>query len=448
MTLKLVGAPGVIRRAAMNAVTYVRGKETETYHSLAALIRDDVDRAAAIRALQRIPRRFWPEDEAGALLRSILAYVRAIPVEDRTSPSALEAMQFADALAALLPSDEALAARAELGDLGVRVIRIGTLPHRMAYDTERIVVEAGKPVEFIFENTDLMPHNFVITKPGALEEVGLLAESTAQQPDALGRHYVPRSEQILLASTLLSPSQSEVLSYVAPEAPGVYPFVCTYPGHWRRMFGALYVVDDLDRYQTEPEAYLASNPLPVLDELLKFNRPRTEWTFEELASSVRSLSHGRSFGSAKQIFEVASCVACHRMNAVGLEIGPDLTKLDPKWQSAEILQEVLDPSKQINEKYFTYTFLLDSGKVVTGLVIEETSDNVTVIENPLANAEPLMLKKTEIESRQKSTVSIMPKGLLDKLTREEILDLIAYVSSRGDPKHKFFSGEHAHGTEH
>ena len=63
-----------------------------------------------------------------------------------------------------------------------------------------------------------------------------------------------------------------------------------------------------------------------------------------------------------------------------------------------------------------------------------------VIENPLAKAEPLVLKPSEIVERKKSPTSIMPKGLLDKLTREEILDLIAYVVAKGDQDHPLFQG--------
>jgi hypothetical protein len=69
---------------------------------------------------------------------------------------------------------------------------------------------------------------------------------------------------------------------------------------------------------------------------------------------------------------------------------------------------------------------------------------VKVIENPLAKAEPITLKKSEIDAQKKSPTSLMPKGLLDKMTQEEILDLIAYVASKGDPKHKLFQGGHEH----
>ena len=289
-----------------------------------------------------------------------------------------------------------------------------------------------------------MPHNFVITQPGAMEEIGLMAEATAQSPDAAKRQYVPNSGKILLKSKLLQPRDSEKISFTAPSTPGIYPYVCTYPGHWRRMYGALYVVEDLDSYLANPDEYLAAHPLEIKDELLKFNRPRTEWKFEDLASAVATMEHGRSFGDAKQLFTVANCVACHKLNGAGQEIGPDLAKLDPKYKAIDILAEILDPSKQINEKFQTYIFELTSGKIVTGLVLEENDDVVKLIENPLAKADPVLIKKSEIDVREKSPVSIMPKGLLEKLTRDEILDLIAYITARGDKDNMLFHGGHDH----
>jgi hypothetical protein len=68
-----------------------------------------------------------------------------------------------------------------------------------------------------------------------------------------------------------------------------------------------------------------------------------------------------------------------------------------------------------------------------------------VIENPLASTKPLELKETAIIEQKKLATSIMPKGLLDKLTRDEILDLLAYVWGKADPKAKYFGDPHAHG---
>jgi putative heme-binding domain-containing protein len=440
------GPEGALRRSAMVALTSVRGKEAETFKALARFVRGEgSDRSAAIRAVSRIPVADWPVVEAGPTLDSLLAYVKTIPPRDRTSPNALDALQLSDTLAGLLPADRASKARRELGDLGVRVIRLGAVTDQMLFDKDRIAAQAGKPVEIVFENGDIMPHNFVVTKPGALEEVGLLGESSSTQPGALERNYVPPSDKILVASRLLAPRDSQKISFTAPTKPGVYPYVCTYPGHWRRMYGAFYVVEDIAAYLADPTGYLAAHPLPILDDLLKNNRPRKEWTYDDLASSVDALDRGRSFANGKQIFEVASCVSCHRMNGVGEQVGQDLTQLDPKTTKLEILRSLLEPSAKIDEKYLTHVFALKSGKVVTGMILEATPQLIKLIENPMAKSPPVFIDVADIEDRSKSPTSIMPKGLLDKLTREEILDLIAYVASKGDAKAPLFQGQHDHG---
>jgi putative heme-binding domain-containing protein len=441
------GPEGSLRRAALVALTSVRGREAETFRAISRFVRDDIDRHAAIRALLRVPASYWPPEESGTLLDRLVAYVKTIPTADRTSPNAVDALQLADALASTLPADRAMAARRQIGDLGVRVIRLGTVTDQMLFDKERIAARAGKPVEIVFENGDIMPHNFVVTKPGALEAVGLLGESSATQPGALERNYVPPSDQILVASRLLAPRDSQRISFTAPEKPGVYPYVCTYPGHWRRMYGAFYVVADLDAYLADPAGYLARNPLPISDELLKNNRPRKEWTYDDLSSSVESLDRGRSFGNGRQMFAIASCVSCHRIGDAGQQVGPDLTKLDPKTTKADILRNLIEPSARVDEKYRTNVFQTKSGRVVSGMVLEETPERVKVIENPLAKSEPVTLEKSDIEERTSSATSIMPKGLLEKLTREEILDLVAYVAAKGDPTSPFFQAQpgHAHG---
>jgi putative heme-binding domain-containing protein len=290
-----------------------------------------------------------------------------------------------------------------------------------------------------------MPHNFAILRPGKLEAVGIMAEAQATQPGAMERNYVPVTNDVLIASRLLQPRDRQRLNYTAPKEPGIYPYVCTYPGHWRRMYGALYVVADLEGYLADPEGYLAKNPLPVRDELLKFNRPRKEWKFEELAPEVEKMHDGRSFATAKQIFTVASCVSCHKLNGVGHEIGQDLTKIDPKIDKpTEILRHILEPSLKIDEKYQTWVFDLTSGKKITGMILEQKDGVYKVIENPLAKAEPVEIRESDIDQKTKSATSIMPKGLLDKLTKEEILDLIAYIAAKGNERHPLFQGEHAH----
>ena len=436
----------LVRRDAMIALTTVRGQEAKTFQTLAKFIKDDTDRLAAVRAMQRIPKQYWPKEDVTPMVELMLKHIRNIPTKERTAPDALDALEFADRLTTLLPFDQAKKARVELGELGVRVIRIGTLPERMAFDKEVIVVQKGKAVEFLIENFDLMPHNIVFAKPGSLEELGKFAEANAQDPAFQARFFVPNSNKVLLASTLLQPREVQKLSFIAPTQPGVYPYVCTYPGHWMRMHGALYVVDNIEEYLANPEVYLAKNPLKIEDTQLKDRRPRTEWKFEDLASEVELMKPGRNFGNGKAMFKVANCIACHKLDDEGNEFGPDLAKLDLKMKSLDIFKDIVEPSFKINEKYQTWIFETKAGKTHTGIILDETPKQIKLIENPLAKAEPIILLTADIEAKQKSPISIMPKGLLDKLTRDEILDLVAFLTARGNRMHPLFrADEHQHG---
>ena len=430
---------------AIRATESIPGHEQQKLADLTSLVKLGRSRASAIRALRSIPVANWPEANLQSISDNLIGYLTEFPAEFRTSGPALDAFALVTDISKRMPANVAKSITDRLQNLDVRIIALGTVPERMIYDKEMIVVQAGKPVEFRLSNSDNMEHNFAIVQPGSLAEVGQLAEATGRDADAKDRHFIPKSDKILLASKLLQPGTSQALAFEAPKMPGIYPYVCTYPGHWRRMYGALYVVADLDAYNANPEKYQAANPLPLKDELLTYMARNTDWKYDDLISSVDPMSHGRSFDVGKKLFSVANCVGCHKLNSVGQEIGPDLSKLDAKKKATpHILRSLLEPSKDIDEKYQSNSFQMESGKIVIGMVTKEDATTVTVMVDPLAKAAPLVLKKDKIEERTKSNVSIMPKGLLNKLTAEEILDLIAYVHAGGDKKHVLFKSGHNH----
>jgi putative heme-binding domain-containing protein len=429
----------VVRRAAFQALATVRGREAETFALLARFVRDGIDRDAAIRALSTIPLAQWPAAEASPTIEALVGWLRQAGPADRSTDAGLAAWQFAERLTTLLPAVDGKARRAELADLGVRVVRIGTVYERMAFDQETVAVQAGRPVLFVLENPDAMPHNFVIVKPGRMQEVGEIAERQAQNMNFAKQGFVPNSPHILAKSGLLQPQGTERVNFQTPTEPGIYPYVCTYPGHWRRMFGALYVVDDLEAYLADPKAYLAAHPLEIKDELLKDRRPRTEWAIADLEGSLATLEKGRSFLHGRELFRTASCISCHKMGDAGNAFGPELAKLDAKMTPVEIARHILEPSLKIDEKYRSTTVVTDDGRSVTGLVVAETPAELAIVENPVAKAEPVRIAKDTIEERTTSPVSIMPKGLLDKLSRDEVLDLVAYVAARGDESSALFA---------
>ena len=118
-------------------------------------------------------------------------------------------------------------------------LTIGTKPG-LQFDVAELKVKAGMKVELIFNNNDDMLHNLVITKPGdAVEKVGKLSlDLGIKGPDY---HYVPDSDLVLFHTAILQPDTSEKIYFNAPEKPGIYPFVCTFPGHYAVMRGRLIV---------------------------------------------------------------------------------------------------------------------------------------------------------------------------------------------------------------
>ncbi len=437
----LADMSSTIRRSAIDSISQVRGKEGDAFNRLSELIINNDERPTAIRAIQRIPVRFWNSDAADSLGQAVLEHLNALPEAERASESAAEYVQLGQTVATMLPEEAAAGLKKQISKLGVEVLRLGTKPHRMAYDKPMMVVEAGKPVVVLFENTDMMPHNFVLTIPGAMEEMGQLAEAEALKPGALESGFVPNSTKVLAHSGLVQPQQLERIQFMAPSKPGVYPYVCTYPGHWRRMFGALYVVASKEEYNVDPAKYVEANQLRIQDTLLSMTVSQTEWTVADFEEQLSSMTSGRDFAAGRQIFTAASCISCHVMNGQGKEFGPDLTKLDPNWDTREILSHLIEPSKKIDDKYRTRVILLASGQTVSGLVTFEDDKLIKLVENPVVATTEIVVDKADIDDSNTSEVSLMPKGLLDTLTAEEVLDLLAYIEAKGNEGASIFKAE-------
>jgi len=120
-------------------------------------------------------------------------------------------------------------------------LRLAVVPGRLAFDHPLLSARAGSDVEIVLTNPDQMQHNVVVGKPGSLERVGAAADSLAQTPGAAERDYVPSIAEVVASTKLADPGQSVRVRFRVPEQAGDYPFVCTFPGHWRVMRGVLRV---------------------------------------------------------------------------------------------------------------------------------------------------------------------------------------------------------------
>lgn len=111
----------------------------------------------------------------------------------------------------------------------------------MQYDKKLITVKAGQKVVINLENPDGMQHNLLIIKPGSLQKVGKAADDMLSDPKAAEKQYVPKIPEVLFSTKLVSTGETYTLEFTVPSVPGDYPYVCTFPGHWRGMNGILRV---------------------------------------------------------------------------------------------------------------------------------------------------------------------------------------------------------------
>ncbi|MCI0683609.1 MAG: GDSL-type esterase/lipase family protein [Gemmataceae bacterium] len=416
-----------LRHAAMNAVVSIPGHEAEVFATLARFVSDGIDRDAAIRALRRLPKNKLPKDQLKPLAEAILAHVGKLPAKERTEPNVLDELQLGSDLAGLL-GDDGKALAAQLGKLGVQVVLIRTIPHNIAYDVAEFYVEAGKPVVIVLENPDVMPHNLVISQPGSLTEVGQAAELLATNPNAFAMGFVPKHPKVLFASRLLQPRESDRMQITAPATPGNYVFVCTFPGHYPVMNGIMRVVPDL-------------SVIPSTERVKALEDKK--WKVAELAADLAKLDAGRSFARGKELFKLRTCVQCHKIGGEGEggALGPDLSELPKKlagkdFTRTHLLTELLEPSKVIDKKFKVWRFLMDDGRPIDGIILEETKTTIKIAKN--AVEKPMDIKVDAIEAKVELKNSFMPEGLLGRLNREDILDLLAYLAAGGEAEHPAF----------
>ncbi len=119
-----------------------------------------------------------------------------------------------------------------------RTITLTTRPG-LKFDVEAITVKAGSKIKLTFNNNDDMLHNVVVTEPGAATEVGQLAIKLGINGERM--NYVPNSSKVLYHTVLLQPNKAESIYFTAPDKPGNYEYLCSYPGHYMVMRGVMKV---------------------------------------------------------------------------------------------------------------------------------------------------------------------------------------------------------------
>jgi putative heme-binding domain-containing protein len=168
-------------------------------------------------------------------------------------------------------------------------------------------------------------------------------------------------------------------------------------------------------------------------------RPETKWTLEELSAAARTGLNKRDFANGRRMFAATGCYACHRFGDQGGMTGPDLTSAGRRYSPHDLLDQVVNPSKVINEQFSAINVLTLDGKVHTGVVVNLSGDSMTLNTDLTNPNQRVSIDRKEIDELFVSKTSAMPAGLFNRMTKEEILDLVAYLISAGDPNHEYFA---------
>jgi len=163
-------------------------------------------------------------------------------------------------------------------------------------------------------------------------------------------------------------------------------------------------------------------------------------TLDDLAPKLEKAiaAGGRDYDKGRKLFGEAKCFACHRYDQEGGAVGPDLTGVNGRFNQKDLLESVLDPSKEVSDQYQAVDIDTLDGKKVSGRIVNLNGDDIKVMVNMLDPNGMVNVKQSNVDRITPSKVSMMPAGLLDTLTDDEVFDLMAYLLSKGDRKHPAF----------
>lgn len=167
-------------------------------------------------------------------------------------------------------------------------------------------------------------------------------------------------------------------------------------------------------------------------------RTATAWTLDELSGATQTELKARSFETGQKVFAAAACFTCHRFGNAGGMTGPDLSTAGRRYSPHDFLDQIVNPSKVINEQFSAVTVVTTEGKVHSGVIVNLNGDTVTLNTDLTDPDQRVSVDRKEVEEMEVSKTSPMPANLLGLLTKDEIMDLVAYVLSGGDASHEYF----------
>ncbi len=167
-------------------------------------------------------------------------------------------------------------------------------------------------------------------------------------------------------------------------------------------------------------------------------RKETQWSLDELVQAAGTELKHRDFENGRTMFAAAGCYACHRFQNQGGMTGPDLTTAGRRYSVRDLLDQVVNPSKVINDQFSAVMVITDQGLVHSGVVVNLNNNGLTLNTDLTDPNKRVTINRNTIDEMMVSKTSPMPAGLFNRMTRDEIMDLVAYLISGADPTHEYF----------
>lgn len=192
---------------------------------------------------------------------------------------------------------------------------------------------------------------------------------------------------------------------------------------YRQMAGA-----DLGRYGTSG---LAELPTP--------EGPGQAWNVDEVVELVGNSGLTPDYNNGAKMFDAALCRSCHQIQGQGSNFGPDLTTLGNRFSDLDMATAIIHPDSSVTDQYLVSQIEMINGRTYSGKIVRETDSSIFVMENPLVQDNLRELKIKDIKATGYSSRSLMFPGMLNRLNRKEVLDLMAFLKAGGNSQHEIYN---------
>ncbi|MGC4037179.1 MAG: c-type cytochrome [Chitinophagaceae bacterium] len=177
----------------------------------------------------------------------------------------------------------------------------------------------------------------------------------------------------------------------------------------------------------------------VVGNVVQPKGPGRDWEIDEATKVADSAMSGRDFERGKAMFAASLCISCHTMKGEGGTAGPDLTQLGTRFSYKDMLTSIIDPNKTISDQFGSTVFYLNTGSSVVGRIISQDNDKYVISQNPFAPQITRDIAKKDVIRTRVSEESPMLPGLINRLSPDELRDLLAYLKSGGNSADSIFS---------